>query len=66
MNIRIEIDEEELKNIIINDIEKKLGDIPMHRENISIEVKSKQNYKSEWEKAAFRAIYNHYTIPQGD
>ena len=56
MKVTIYITKEELKKLVINHIEQKLqGDFdPNH---IKIETKSTQNYKSEWESADFRAIY---------
>lgn len=56
--ITFTIDEEDLKKLIINSLESKLGEISLDKEKVRIEVKSKQNYKSEWEIAAFRATYN--------
>lgn len=55
MNILIEINEEELKKLITNEIACRLGDIAFDPKDVRIEVKSAQNYKSEWEKAKFRA-----------
>lgn len=56
MNIKIEISEEQLKTLICQSMQEKLGDVKVNPGHIKIEVKSKQNYKSEWEKAAFRAV----------
>lgn len=55
MTINIEITEKELRKLVADDIEKRLGDIGFRTEDVHIQVKSKQNYKSEWEEAAFRA-----------
>lgn len=57
VKIRIEITEEELKKLVIQQIEETLGSIAINENNVHIQVKSKQNYKSEWESASFRAIY---------
>lgn len=57
MNIKIVIDEKELTNIILEKLQETLGNIDISAKDIKIEVKSKQNYKSEWESANFRAIY---------
>lgn len=57
MKIRIEITEEELKDLIIAQIENTLGSVILDEKKIKIQVKSKQNYNSEWESASFRAIY---------
>lgn len=62
MKIKINYDEHELKELIISDLKSKLNDIPFDKNNIIIEVKSKQNYKAEWEKADFRASYSYDSI----
>lgn len=54
MKFVAEIDEKELKELIRTHIARKLG-LELEDTDIQIEVKSKQNYKSEWESAAFRA-----------
>jgi len=54
MNINIVLSEEDLKKLVVKELSDKLNcniDIGV----VKIEVKSKQNYKSEWEPAAFRA-----------
>ena len=58
MKITIEINEASLKELVVDEIARRLGDIPVSKEDIKIEVKSKQNYKSVWETAAFRATYD--------
>lgn len=55
MKIEIEIDEAELKLMVFERFKAVLGPNKIRVEDIKIEVKSKQNYKSEWEPAAFRA-----------
>jgi hypothetical protein len=55
--IHIEISEVDLKKLIIDHIKTKLGDHFFDETKVTIEVKSKQNYKSEWESASFRASY---------
>ncbi len=57
MKIKIEYTEKEVTELILADLERKLGDIPLDEKSVHIEVKSKQNYKSEWEHANFRATY---------
>ena len=57
MKMRIEIDELDMKRLIVQHIVSVLGDYPFKREALTIEVKSKQNYKSEWKNASFRATY---------
>lgn len=60
MKINIEIDESELRRLVFEHIRSKLGDAKINPKHVKIQVKSKQNYKSEWEEAAFRAVYEHY------
>jgi len=62
MNIKIEINEKQLTEIIINHLLEKVSELDFDKENLKIEVKSIQNYKSEWEIASFKATYNHYNI----
>ena len=56
MKIRVELNEKELRELIINYLEENIG-TTFDEKKINIEVKSSQNYKSEWEQASFRAIY---------
>jgi hypothetical protein len=58
MQINIEFTEQELRNLILNHLEELLGRVALNPEDVKIQVKSKQNYKSEWEEAAFRATVN--------
>jgi hypothetical protein len=55
----IEITEAELKSLVINHIADKLGGgrggVSFKPEDVKIEVKSKQNYRSEWEESTYRA-----------
>ena len=55
--IKIELNETMLEKLVRNYLQNKLGDIEIREEDIKIQVKSKQNYKSEWENASYRAIY---------
>ena len=58
MNVRIELSEKDVKDLLIDYLKSQLGEsILLTENNIKIEVKSKQNYKSEWEVANFRAVY---------
>lgn len=50
----IEVDESTLKMLVVNWLSEKVGSV-VNEEDVTIEVKSKQNYKSEWESASFRA-----------
>ena len=56
MKIEIEYTEKELKELILKDISKKLGTIGFDEKSVKIMVKSKQNYRAEWEEVSFRAI----------
>lgn len=57
MTIKIELSESDLKRLIVEHLESQLGSVKLQQEFVIIETKSKQNYKSEWESAAFRARY---------
>lgn len=57
MKISLTIDEKFLKQLIVASIADKLGNTALTTADVVIEVKSKQNYKSEWETASFRARY---------
>lgn len=54
MKFYIEITEAELTKLVRDHLEELLNR-DLEGLTITIEVKSTQNYKSEWEKAAFRA-----------
>lgn len=56
MRAIITITEQNIRDLIIKELEEKTGQTFV-AENLQIEVKSKQNFKSEWEVAAFRATY---------
>jgi hypothetical protein len=53
MKIKIDFTEEEMRKALRDYLEHNLG-LDSSALNLTIEVKSKQNYKSEWEVAAFR------------
>ncbi len=57
MKIRIELTEDDLKKLIIKELENSLGNIALSEDKVKIYVKSKQNFKPEWESADFKAIY---------
>lgn len=54
MKIHIEIGEADLTRLVLNFLSDKLNET-LTEKDVIIEVKSKQNYKSEWEVASFRA-----------
>lgn len=62
MKVHIELSEKELRSLILSYIQEKMGDATIKMEDIKIETKSTQNYKSEWENAAFRAIYEAFDL----
>jgi hypothetical protein len=57
MRIRIEIDEKQLRELVTAHLRDQLGELAPKADEVRIEVKSKQNYKAEWEVASFRAVY---------
>jgi len=57
MKIKIEIDEKTLRGLVLDYLSSQLGELALSKDCLTIEVKSKQNYRSEWESAAFRATY---------
>lgn len=56
-HIRIEINENDLAEIVRQHIASLLIDREIEKSDIKIQTKSAQNYKSEWEKAEYRAVY---------
>jgi hypothetical protein len=58
MNVKIEVSEKDLRALVLQHVQSIVGCLPITPEQVQIEVKSKQNYKSEWEEAAFRATLN--------
>lgn len=59
--VNITIDEEKLKELVIAHLNELLGTMNFNKDDVKIEVKSKQNYKAEWEVANFRATINKTT-----
>ena len=59
MRIHIEIDEQELKRLIVNRLKEIMSE-EVNEKNVIILVKSKNNYRAEWEPASFKAEYNAY------
>jgi hypothetical protein len=59
--IEAELDATLLKQLVVDYFESKGLDI--EPSNVIIEVKSTQNYKSEWEPAAFRAKVQRFEMP---
>lgn len=57
MKIRVEIDAKAIRKLVLDHIRESMPGVAFNPDAVQIEVKSKQNYKSEWESAAFRAVY---------
>jgi|JI10StandDraft_1071094.scaffolds.fasta_scaffold75371_7 hypothetical protein len=60
MNITVEVNETELKRLVVSHIAQYFNTDEFSifdPDKVIIQVKSKQNYNSEWETAAFRARY---------
>lgn len=55
MKINVEFTEQDLKDMVLARMRREMPDADIQPENVMIEVKSTQNYKAEWEIAAFRA-----------
>lgn len=55
LTIKVEYTEKELAALVLKDLQENAS-YPIKEEDIRIEVKSKQNYRSEWEKASYRAV----------
>ena len=63
MKIRIDIDEETVRKLVAMHIREVTGNDAIASKDVTIEVKSKQNFKSEWEQASFRAVYENANFP---
>ena len=57
MKLVVELDEADLKRLVIAELSR-LVEFDLEERDVTIEVKSTQNWKSEWENAAFRARVN--------
>jgi len=53
--INISINEETLRELVVKYIAEKMGSVTVKKDDVHIETKSKQNFRSEWETAAYRA-----------
>lgn len=56
MDVKIEMSEKDIREAIYAWIKKEIG-VGVDPVQVKIQVKSKQNYKSEWEEASFRALF---------
>jgi hypothetical protein len=57
MKVKVEITTDELKDMILQKLETMFTVADFKKENVKIEVKTKQNYRAEWETGEFRASY---------
>lgn len=57
--IEVELTEVKLKELIAIYISNETGQ-DIDPKDVDILVKSKQNYRSEWESASFKAIYRNF------
>ena len=55
MRVEVSITGLEMKKILLDHVQRKLGDVSITERDIEIEVKATQNYRSEWETGDFRA-----------
>jgi hypothetical protein len=55
VRLKLEIGEAQLCELVRTYLADKLGSVNLEARDVVIEVKSRQNYKAEWEPAAFRA-----------
>lgn len=56
MKVRVEMSEKEIRNAVVEALTHNLGR-GVDAKDVVILVKSKQNYKSEWEVATFKAEF---------
>lgn len=54
MILNIELNEDDLRKLVVEKLSKETN-LDLSVKDVVIEVKSKQNYKAEWESASFRA-----------
>jgi hypothetical protein len=55
MTIKCEYTSEDIKELVLRDLRTRFQTEDIVESDVLIQVKSKQNYKSEWEIASFRA-----------
>lgn len=58
MKVNIEIDEKELRRLVVCAIQEMVSFEDVKESDVQILVKTKSNYKAEWEPGEFRATYN--------
>jgi hypothetical protein len=57
MLVKIELSKEDVQLLVVQELQRRLGEVTLQAGNVKIEVKSTQNYRSEWENADFRVSY---------
>lgn len=58
MRLNVELTRQELQQLLLEHLQEKFLCRDLKASDIHIETKSKQNYRSEWEEADFRARVN--------
>lgn len=61
MQLRVELTEHDLRQLVLQELQRMMPEVELTANDVTIETKSKQNYKSEWESAAFRASVTRIT-----
>jgi hypothetical protein len=56
MNVKVALSQDEIKTAIANYVQSRTG-VAIDASSVSVQVKSTQNYRAEWENAAFRAEF---------
>lgn len=62
MQITIDIDDSLVRELIYDYLQRILEGVEFDKTKVKILVKSKQNYKADWEDATLKATYIHYQI----
>lgn len=57
MKLKIEYNTNDIKELILNDLRSKLGNLALEESQVTILVKTKQNYKADWEIGDFKVTY---------
>jgi len=56
--IEVSLDSAMLKRLVIEKLRELLGNVSLDEKNVKILVKTKHNYKAEWEDGDFKAEYS--------
>jgi hypothetical protein len=54
-SVNLEVTEKELRELVLTYIRNQLGDLPVSADDVKIMVKTRQNYRAEWETGQFKA-----------